>query len=311
MPILTLQHQQTVTQIGRIRLGIKVEDESGKVRPVKLDKLRFTSPQKKHIETIASLYGGEVRLWEPPHGNAQWEVITEVTEVPVLVPPQDPGENQWFEDWTKGGCKRRCDGVTEKLSQKPCMCDPDPKRRKCKMHTRITVMLKDVQSIGVWLIDTSSFFAAIELPGVARLLASSKGLIEGVLRLDQRTKVSDNLTKHFAVPVLDVTGFTAAELVSGRAPELAKQRLAAAVDSATAAAAIAAGPDPVALILACTTHDEIKELWRQFGADPSITRTPELDAAVKDARARIDAAAEINTESDVVDAEIVDEEPGW
>jgi hypothetical protein len=307
MPILTLQAQQTVTQIGRIRLGIKVKDANGKERPTKLDRLRFTSPQKKHIETIARLYGGEVRLWEPPHGNAQWEVITDAVEVPVLVPPQDPGENQWFEDWAKGGCKRRCDGITEKLSQKPCMCDPDPKRRKCKMHTRITIMLKDVESIGVWLIDTSSFFAAIELPGVARLLASSKGLIEGVLRLDQRTKVSDNLTKHFAVPVLDVTGFTAAELVSGRAPELAKQRLAAAVDSA---AAITAGPDPVALILACKSHDEIKALWKQFGADPNITRTPEMDAAVKEARANIDAAAEVDDEDGVIDAEIV-EEPGW
>lgn len=310
MPILTLKHQQTVTQIGRIRLGIKVKDQSGKERPTKLDRLRFTSPQKKHIETIAGLYGGEVRLWEPPHGNAQWEVITDVTEVPVLVPPQDPGENQWFEDWAKGGCKRRCDGVTERISQKPCMCDPDPKRRKCKMHTRITVMLKDVESIGVWLIDTSSFFAAIELPGVARLLANSAGLIEGVLRLDPRTKVSDNLTKHFAVPVLDVTGFTAAELVSGRAPELAKQRLAASVD---AAMAITAGPNPIAQVLACKTRTELKDLWDRFGADPEITLTPELRDAFEKTGASIDAAAEMESE-EIVDAEIVDEgieEPGW
>lgn len=308
MPILTLKAQQTVTQIGRIRLGIKVKDENGKVRPTKLDRLRFTSPQKKHIETIARLYGGEVRLWEPPHGNAQWEVITDAVEVPVLVPPQDPGESQWFEDWAKGGCKRRCDGVTERITQKPCMCDPDPKRRKCKMHTRITVMLKDVESIGVWLIDTSSFFAAIELPGVATLLAKSAGLIEGVLRLDQRTKVSDNLTKHFAVPVLDVTGFTAAELVSGRAPELAKQRLAAAVDSA---AAITAGPDPIALVLAAKTRPELQELWDQFKADPAVTLTPELESAFKEAGAHVDAAAEIDDEEGVVDAEIVEEEPGW
>jgi len=312
MAILTLQKRQT--QVGRIRAGEKKIGKNGKEFPVKLDTLRFTSPRRAHIEQIAGLYGGEVQLWEPKRGNAQWEVITETDEVPVLVPPQDPGESQWFEDWTAGGCKRRCDGVTEKLSGKPCMCDPDPARRQCKMHTRITVMLTHVESAGVWLIDTSSYYAATELPGITKVLAASQGIIPGVLRLDQRTVTRNNETRNFAVVTLDVQGFTAAELVSGRAPELARQRLAAAVDTATAAAAIAAAPDPVAQVHACKTRPELQELWDRFKADPEMTLTPELETAFKEAGARVDAAAEIDAEAEIVDAEIVDEgieEPGW
>lgn len=311
MPILELQ--QRLAQVGRIRLGIKVKGANGRERPEKLDRLRFTSPRRELIETIASLYGGEVRLWEPPRGNAQWEVITEVTEVPVLVPPQDVGGAQWLELWTKGGCKRRCDGHTERLSGAPCLCGPDPLRRECKMHTRITVMLSQVKSAGVWLIDTSSFYAGTELPGITKVLAESQGIIPGRLILDQRSVVRDGKTFNFAVPVIDSDGFTAAELVSGRAPELARQRIAAELEANAAAASIAAAASPISQVLACKTRPELQALWERFGADPAIVLDDELRAAFKDAGAAVDAAAEMEAE-EIVDAEIVDEEneePGW
>jgi hypothetical protein len=304
MVVHTIQKQRQLTQIGKIRLGQKTRNAAGKEFPTKLDTLRFTSPRREHIETIAEHYGGEVRPWQPPHGNSQWEVITGVAEVPVLVPPQDPGESQWYEEWDRGGCKRRCDGITERISGDPCKCPTDPKQRKCKLHTRVTLMLAEVESAGVFMLDTSSFYAAVEMPGITRLLASSKGIIPGRFYLDQRSKMIEGKLHNYAVPVIDPVGFTAAELVSGRAPELAAQRLADQIEG-KAPAAIASGPNVLQLVNEMDTLEELRILWRRLRSGGDLTE--ELKAAIE---ARSNKLAEA-AEDDVVDAEIVEEPEGW
>lgn len=295
MPILKLQQQQT--EVGRIRLGVLVPTANGRTRPEKLDRLRFTSPRRALIERIAELYGGQVEEWQPPRGNAQWQVITDVTEVPVMVPPQDPAKSQWYEAWSKGGCQRRCDGEHEILSNSPCLCDPDA--RLCQMHTRIRVMLEDVPGLGVWRVDTGSYYAAVELPGVAALLAQAQGIIPGRLILDQRTVTRDGLTKRFAVPVLDIAEFTPGELVSGKVPELAAQRRAAAIDGRSRAA-IAAVVDYPSLIEAARTIDALTEVYEKAERD---------DAVSDDLVAAFQARAGLLRASDPTEAVVVDVEP--
>lgn len=294
--IIGLQQQQT--EVGRIRLGVKVATSNGKSRPAKIDTLRFTSPRRELIEKVAELYGGTVEPWQPLKGNGQWQVITTSTEVPVMVPPQDPAESQWFEMWSKGGCLRRCDGKTERLSEKPCMCDPDPQERDCKMHTRIRVLLEEVPGIGVWRVDTGSFYAAVELPSVARILAEANGLIPGKLILDHRTITRGGKTFNFAVPVLDIAEFTPAELLSGKVPELAAERRAEAIDNRSRAA-IAAGPDYSSLLLAVTTIEALTDLWTEAKAAGVGT-----DALRAEFEAR---ASEIRSSLEPVEAEIVEE----
>lgn len=302
MPIVTLQRRHT--EVGRIRLGQKLPTSNGKMRPAKLGTLRFTSPRRELIEKIAVLYGGEARPWQPLKGNGQWEVITESKSVPVMVPPQDPAESQWLEAWTAGGCQRRCDGVTEMMSGGPCLCDPDPAERECKMHTRVTVMLAEVPGIGVWRVDTGSYYAATELPGVAEFLAAAEGIIPGRLILSERTVVRAGKTFNFVVPVLDIDEFTPAELMSGRAPEIAAQRLAAAVDG-PAPAAITAGPNFLELINGLDTLEELRTLWRRLRSGGDLTE--ELKAAIEARSAELSEA----DEDEVVDAEIVEEPEGW
>lgn len=266
MPILGLQLSQA--ESGRIRLGMKVG--TGRGRPTKLDRFRFTSPRKNLIEKIAELYGGTVQPWQPPKGSAQWEVVTNATEVPVVVPPQDPAESQWYELWSAGGCQRRCDGQQEKISKQACLCDPDPALRDCKMHTRLRVMLEDVPGMGAWRVDTGSYYAATELPGVAQLLAQAQGAIPGRLILDQRTVVRNGKTMNFAVPVLDCADITPKELMSGRVQELMAARAAGAIDGQLRkAAAITAGPvkDYVSLIDAAKTRDALVDLHAQAKVD--------------------------------------------
>lgn len=266
MPILNLQLSQAET--GRIRLGMKVASGRG-TRPTKLDRFRFTSPRKNLIEKIAELYGGEVREWQPPRGAGQWEVVTNAADIPVVVPPQDPAESQWLELWSAGGCQRRCDGQTEKISGQACMCDPDPARRDCKMHTRLRVMLEDVPGLGAWRVDTGSYYAATELPGIAQLLAQARGAIPGRLVLDQRTVVRDGKTKNFVVPVLDCTELTPKELMSGRVQELMAARAQGAIDGQLRKAALTAGPsrDYPSLIDAAKTREALLDLHTRAKED--------------------------------------------
>lgn len=294
--------QQRSTEVGRIRLGVKVATSDGGQRPAKLDCLRFTSPRRVLIEKIAELYGGKVEPWQPPKGNQQWQVITTSTEVPVMVPPQNPAESQWYEAWSKGGCLRRCDGQREIISGGPCVCDPDPQERDCKMHTRIQVLLEEVPGLGVWRVDTGSYYAALELPSVTAILAGAKGLIPGRLILDQRSRTTGGKTFNFAVPVLDIAEFTPGELLSGKVPELAAERRAAAIDGQKRAA-IAAGPDWSWMLGDARTIPQLQSVWEQAGEAGAID--DELRAAFAARAAEIREARPSDDEP--IEAEIVEE----
>jgi hypothetical protein len=300
MPIIGLQKKST--EVGRIRLGVKVATSKGGSRPAKLDRLRFTSPQRRLIEKIAELYGGTVEPWQPPRGNQQWQVISTSTEVPVMVPPQNPAESQWLEAWSAGGCKRRCDGVKETISGGPCLCDPDPKLRTCKMHTRIQVLLEEVPGIGVWRVDTGSYYAALELPSVTAILAGSKGLIPGRLILDQRTVTRDGETKSFAVPVLDIAEFTPGELLSGKVPELAAERRADAIDGRKRIA-ITTGPNFSRMLADARTIPQLQAVWEQAGTADALD--DELRAAF--AKRGEDIRKAKPSDDEPIEAEIVED----
>jgi hypothetical protein len=303
MAIIGIQQSQTET--GRIRLGVYIPPANGKKgRPVKLDRLRFTSPRRELIEKIADLYGGKVEPWQPPKGNQQWQVITDATEVPVMVPPQDPSQSQWFELWSAGGCQRRCDGQKETISKGACLCDPEPSKRDCSMHTRLRVMLEDVPGLGVWRVDTGSYYAAVELPGIAMVLSQAQGIIPGRLILDQRTvtRLVDGKPKtmNFAVPVLDIAEFTPGQLASGKVQELITARRAAAVEGQMRAEIEAAPLDYPSLIEAAKTVEALYELHRKA----KDVLTPELTGAFERKAAAIRAA---QPQPEVVDATVVSE----
>ena len=197
---------------------------SGKTRPARLDTFRFTTASRVTAEAIAELYGGEVRDWE-----GEFEVITGKSEIGVTVPPRDEVISQWYEMWNKGGCQRRCDSQHEQISDGPCLCphagDPDdadevaarrwsaptwPRLnppRACKLVTRITVMIPDLPGLGVFRLDTGSYYAATEIGDSAALMqfARDQGVfLPAILRIEHRQRVADGQTKKFPVPVLEV-----------------------------------------------------------------------------------------------------------
>lgn len=218
MPILDLQRR--MRQLGEIRIGHtvdtgRVSEKSGKpiLRPEKLNIFRITSASKPLLEQVADLYGGTVQAWTPANGGpSEWEVYTEADRLPVLVPPREP-VTQWYEQYKGSKCVRRCDGEIEQKTDQACLCNPD--RRACQITTRLNVMLRDVPGLGVWLLTSHGYYAAVELPEVAQFLASTRGYVDAWLTMEEKQVVRDDgKTARFMVPKLDVA-VTPAQLLAG------------------------------------------------------------------------------------------------
>jgi len=216
MPLLDIQRQSQ--QLGRIRLGKQVPSKNGKLRPAKLSTFRFTTGSRTAADEVAALYGGAVEQWE----RGQWEVITDHAQIGVVVPPRQV-VSQWYEMWSGGGCQRRCDSRVEVLSSKPCMCphddegNPDGLERArlsklnppqaCKPTTRINLMLPDLMGLGVWRLDTHSYYAAVEMGDSATLMEAARErnvMLPAALRIDQRRRVKGGETTDYPVPVLEI-----------------------------------------------------------------------------------------------------------
>lgn len=215
MAIINLQRK--LTEVGRIRLG----ERSEKGAPTKLDKFRLTSKSKEALEAAAVVYGGTVNKWKSPDGDA-FELTTETNVLDVVIPPGN-ALSQWYEMWSGSGCQRRCDGVTETLTNKPCLCPEDQAARSelsargqaCRPTTRLSVILPSVKSVGIWRLESHGYYAASELAGIAELLqqvAASDRYLPATLRLEQRSARRNGKLSRFAVPVLEV-GATVQEAI--------------------------------------------------------------------------------------------------
>jgi hypothetical protein len=307
MPILVLQ--QRLRELGRIRIGQKVATAKGGTRPGKLDRFRLTSPSKELIERVAKQYGGTVNPWTPDGGAEQYEVITDSKRMPIHVPPQPV--SQYFELWSGGGCQRRCDGITELLKDRPCICGPDPERRQCKPTTRLNVVLSEIEGVGVWRLESHGYYAALELPGVAELLAQTGGYVEAFLGLEQRTAKRDGQTRHWMVPTIDVA-VTPAALMAGQAS------VGTAVAGGAERAAIEAPrPDYLRLASVAESPAAVRELYEQAVAaghmnkaiaDALTARAAALGAPRKEKPAD-PVPPPVPDEEGVYEGEVVDDDP--
>src|SRR5690606_22098123 len=226
MPIKQLQ--QRLSQVGVIRLGEKRTSKNGRGYTAKLETFRLTSPSRSVIEKAARLFGGEVQDWPDGPSGPEFQVVTNVTELPVYVLPQRIDPN--LELWGRGHKIRHCDGVTERIRNIPCMCESAARARyeqagipwpedgrfirgenDCKPTTRISVVIADV-SDRQWKLESHGWNAAAELPTAATVyLAMANRPVPAILRLDQRQQrklIIDGgqervESRKFAVPVLD------------------------------------------------------------------------------------------------------------
>ncbi len=215
-PIINLQRK--LTEVGRIRLGARSE----KGAPTKLDRFRLTSKSKEALQAASEIYGGKVVAWSSPDGDA-FELVTNTNVLDVTIPPGN-SLTQWYEMWSGAGCQRRCDGQTETINNTPCRCPADQSQRSelsskgqaCRPTTRLSVILPNVKTVGIWRLESHGYHAAVELAGIAELLqqvSASDKYLPATLRLEQRSAKRGGRTSRFAVPVLEV-GATIQEAIA-------------------------------------------------------------------------------------------------
>lgn len=241
MPLLDLQ--QRSVEIGRIRIGATVKNANGRgTRPTKLDAFRFTTNNPRAAASVADLFGGEVRPWVG--GTQSFEIFTTATQMDVMVPAGELALSQWYEMWSGGGCQRRCDARVEQLSGGPCLCPVDIEQRMslaakgeaCKPTTRVSVILPDLEGLGVWRHESKGYNAAHELGATADFLARAReggAIIPAQMRLEQRETKTGTETHKFAVVVLDVAA-TLREIVEGTVGGTVQQALPPAPSTAKA-----------------------------------------------------------------------------
>lgn len=297
--IITLQRQ--ARELGRLRTGYT--DTSGsKSRPVRSQTWIVTSHAEHYVQAAAAIWGGTVEQWKPlGNGAPQWRVITQASSLDAILPPGDP-LSQSYELWSAGGAQRRCDGMTESLSDSPCLCraqwgdnfhETAPRDRACKMTTRLNVILPEMPDIGAWRVETHSYHAANEIAAAVDVLKGSIGveaLIPVRLRIEQRTRVAQGKTKQFPVVAVELRGGTAGQVLAGAVQAPAAQ--APAVQAGGAAAAIEAPrTDYVGLIAAAGSREQVVQIWQQARQDPQADGR-QVEAAAKARVAELKAAAE-------------------
>lgn len=226
-----VQIQRRMMQLGRVRLG----EKGPRGEPRKLATFRFTSASRPLLDAVSSLYGGRVSAWEGAPDEGYFQVTTEATSLDIILPPVFSDVDgtptlpysQWYERWSAGGCERRCDGVTESLSGKPCLCDPDRRKQgektECQVTTRVSFMLPDVPGLGVWRLDSKGWNAATELPLTLEVLSSAARehkFIPATLSVQKRTSKQAGQTRRYVVPVIELKDATVRQLAAGEVPSL-------------------------------------------------------------------------------------------
>lgn len=287
MPSRILNRQKQLAEQGRLRMGWTETSKNGKLRPVKSTTWVVTSHSKENVDRAAELWGGEVERWQPlGHGAQQWRAITNTDTIDAVLPPGEP-LIQAYELWSAGGAVRRCDGATEQFSGSPCLCMAQwgekwydrPKGSVCDTKSRLKVILPDMPGLGSWRLETGSFYAADELAGIVdglRIALGDQVLLPIRLRIEPRTRIAGNQTRQFIVPVLELRGLTAGELLAGNYQGIASVEGAREPKAltATSEAEPAEVPDYVAAAHEAGDLEAIRQIWHL--ADTAGHLTEEL-----------------------------------
>ena len=315
--------QARAAEHGRLRTGYTQGN-----RPMRSATWVITSHSEEHVRTAAALWGGEPEQWTPLNSTiAQWRVITKASSIEALITPGDP-LNQYNEMWSKGGCQRRCDGETELLTRKPCLCARQfgeewhlqKKGTVCSTTSRLNVMLPDLSGMGMWRAETHSFYASGEWPAMVDMIlagTNGKGFIPVTLRIEPRQRVANGETKKFPVVVVELRGVTPRQALAG--PMNAATALDPGASSRAVAAIEAPRPDYLANALSALTVDDVQDVYRAAHAAGHLT--DDLIAALKERADAVKAEADRKKdpepdEDGAYEVEVVEDPPqpvaaGW
>ena len=126
-------------------------------------------------------------------------------------------------------------------------------------------MLRDVEGIGVFRLETHGWNAAVELPDAATFLAQAGGYVNGWVALEERVSKSEGQTRRFMVPIIEID-VTPAQLMAGKG-RVGAPALEGPVPQMEERQALEAGPaaDPYAevrqMVADASTLEELSGVW--------------------------------------------------
>jgi hypothetical protein len=206
MPIKGLSDQVRLPRLGKLRLGIKVEG-NGNPYPQPVD--YFVCP-----DVVKAIYGDKPR------------------ELGILFPGEDPSKwaSQFYRCYSrtrglicKGDGERAIalvDGDTGTLASrdsrntvlKEVECDPEHcpvYGKRCRRVMNLQFLLPDVPGLGVWQLDTSSYWSISNINSGIKLLTALCGRISMIpltLKLAPREVHPGGFKKTVYVLSLDIPG---------------------------------------------------------------------------------------------------------
>lgn len=197
-----INKQRRLLEVGIIRVGDPKPSVMQPGRP--RSTFRLTSIHRNILESAQPVFGGELTPW-----NGMWQLLT---QAPVLkawistrqLPDGDyESLSQHYEQWAGNTCTHRCNGETcviwqptgqrstkgKELHERasvPCGCDPE--ERACKINSRLSVLLPELPSLGLWRLNTGSQFFAEEVSGLldAMHLMIQQPFVPITLRIETR-----------------------------------------------------------------------------------------------------------------------------
>jgi hypothetical protein len=323
--ILTIQRQ--ARELGRLRSGYT----DGR-RPVRSETWIVTSPAEHYVQAAAAEWGGTVEPWQPQgNGAAQFRVITQAVAVDAIMPPGDP-LSQSYESWNKGGCARRCDGITELLSDTACLCRAQygdtwyeqGKDTVCAATTRLNVILPQMPDVGVWRMETHSHWAANEIAAHVDLIRTATGGERAVpirLRIEQRQRLAGGKTKKFPVVAVELRGVTAGQVLAGTVLGAIPSAAPPALGGETPAAIEAAGRQAMsdeqqAQVIeglpAVGSVDELKALWKDLAREFVLSDDVKTAMTARAAELGADASPSTTADADAMWQRVLATvPPGW
>lgn len=179
----------------------------------------ISSVHREYVERCAQLYGGQCLEWDKAPGTKQpkeWRVITETDTLPVYVLPFPAQQALEYYDQNRRMVTIRCDGQTCRRRQpdgrwasSPCECRPEEQEINCgaQLITRVSFVLPQIPTIGVWMLETKGYHAAVEVPTTMEFVRVQGRLVSrALLRLERRSRPDPKggPDRVFYVPVLHI-----------------------------------------------------------------------------------------------------------
>ena len=178
-----------IPRVGKISAGYTdAKTTNGKTVtfPVKSRTLVFRGSDRKQLEAVAAIVGGDVSASPNPRAEGVWRLVSRAAALDVAIADELRDRPGLYEFWGKHGKLRDCDGRScrflvdvqsgERQENVPCFCTAHGLRTEdsdaCRITTRLNVIIPafaDIPGMGVWQLESRGRTTFRDLKGLFRL----------------------------------------------------------------------------------------------------------------------------------------------